>query len=1364
MRAVGAGAVVLLVLAGAVAIAQPAAAATPDANPTIPRQCGLDVTLVLDASGSVQSSNAVGAVRSAADAFLTAFQDTGSSARVLQFGSLAEVLAGRAVVSQESMGDGGAFRDAVDEYYPAPERPAGVTIRSFNSGSITASGSFSTSNTSTQYTNWDQAMRLTAEDPGDLVVFVTDGDPTGYDFRATGDPFRPPDVAVRTDRNATISAETLDRSVTSANAVKAADARVLAIGVGNALQNAASVQRLTQMSGDDVARSIADFDVETTDVALVADFNDLAAAVRSLVLDLCSPSLTVRKLAQTQDDAAYSPAEGWDITTTPTVPGGFAWVLPEGATGPSVSVETNVDGYAQFQWEPTVPDTVSSASVSEVLPAGWIAGRPDGDDYRCEFRNAAGGIRVAAGELTTAAGSATFELAPIGNEIGACTVYNSFEYAPAIQIEKVNDPPVVRGDLQPGAAVTSTYAVTNPGNTALANVTVSDDTCAPVVGVPATGDNIGDTDADGLLDADEEWTFACVREMNASLRATPAAVVQNTATVTGIDPAGTVVSDAAVDDVELYTPAISLTKLVDGADSATRTLTDPATTVLYTYAATNTGNTALGGVTLTDDTPPCESPTRGADAPGDDDAVLDVGETWTYACTAAPTGSVINTATVEGIPLDPGTGAPFAGANPVVTASDVAGVRIVEPGLTLTKSVDRPLVLPGSEVEYTYTAVNTGTIDLRNDTGNPGWIADDACVAVTSTGGDLDGDGLLDANAAETWTFTCRAVIQVTTPNVATMIAQPVDAGAPVGAPLTRRDVALVRVVEPEITLTKLALVPVVLDPDAAPVAGPDAPAPRPARYLYEVDNPGGAPIRDVALSDDKCAPVVYSTGDLANPGVLDPGETWEFTCATTLERQQATPDPGDESGLVQNNADVRGEAFVDDDTREVGAADSAQVTVIEPSVTLEKTASAAVVRPGTGVEYTFMVANTGDVGVDSVALIDDTCADIVFVGGDGNGNGLIDGANSGAAEEWEYSCTRAVGAPPPPASTDLNEASVIVVDPLGNLYAAADTAEVRVIDPAIDLVKSVSQTLVPAGTTVTYGFAVTNVGQSAVAADDVLADIVLGDESAPDNPACRAPAFAGGDTDGDGMLARDPAETWTYTCTGVIDEPTLDVAGVVGIGGTMHGLRLPVSAASAQFVQPFHPGLEVVKTADPSEVPDPGGDVTYTYEARNTGDVPLAAVADSIADDTCAPVAYVTGDEDGDGLLDTADSIFEDARDETWVFTCTTFVREDTVNTVVASGSPTDADGVDVCAPETGGVLLQAGRIGTPCDVTADATAEVTVSTLDPDDLPPTGAEIPWFAALLGVGALGAGALLMSMTRGGGRPLGSRPGVRSGR
>ena len=160
---------------------------------------------------------------------------------------------------------------------------------------------------------------------------------------------------------------------------------------------------------------------------------------------------------------------------------------------------------------------------------------------------------------------------------------------------------------------------------------------------------------------------------------------------------------------------ITLTKLVNG-DSHRWSIQAPATEVTYTYAATNTGNTPLGSVTLVDDTPPCEAPVRGPDPNGNE--ILDVGETWNYTCTALVTENVLNTATVTGTPLNPRQG---NARSPTRTHRsrilDTASVTVVDPDLTLTKVVDRTLVFAGTAVTYTYTATNQGDTDLRNDTG-----------------------------------------------------------------------------------------------------------------------------------------------------------------------------------------------------------------------------------------------------------------------------------------------------------------------------------------------------------------------------------------------------------------------------------------------------------------------------------------------------------------------------------------------------------------------------------------------------------------------------------------------------------------------
>ncbi len=117
-------------------------------------------------------------------------------------------------------------------------------------------------------------------------------------------------------------------------------------------------------------------------------------------------------------------------------------------------------------------------------------------------------------------------------------------------------------------------------------------------------------------------------------------------------------------------------------DTATIT---PRGAANYTYDVTNTGNTPLQNVDLEDTTvppspPACDPIVRGADGPGNNDAILDVGETWHFTCSNNPVEGVVDTATVSGVPVNPVTGDPFAGRNPPVNASDSASVLTRQPG------------------------------------------------------------------------------------------------------------------------------------------------------------------------------------------------------------------------------------------------------------------------------------------------------------------------------------------------------------------------------------------------------------------------------------------------------------------------------------------------------------------------------------------------------------------------------------------------------------------------------------------------------------------------------------------------------------
>src|SRR5262249_47256870 len=145
-----------------------------------------------------------------------------------------------------------------------------------------------------------------------------------------------------------------------------------------------------------------------------------------------------------------------------------------------------------------------------------------------------------------------------------------------------------------------TYTVTNKGNVPLSGVAVRDDNGTP--GNPAddflTTFGRGDTNANGLLDTNETWTYTAFRI------ATPGQYT-NVATATGTPPpgAGPAVTDTDSDNHFGVAPGIHVVKLTNGVDnsSAPGVFVPVGSTVTFTYVVTNTGNVPLSGVTVRDD-------------------------------------------------------------------------------------------------------------------------------------------------------------------------------------------------------------------------------------------------------------------------------------------------------------------------------------------------------------------------------------------------------------------------------------------------------------------------------------------------------------------------------------------------------------------------------------------------------------------------------------------------------------------------------------------------------------------------------------------------------------------------------------------
>jgi uncharacterized repeat protein (TIGR01451 family) len=161
----------------------------------------------------------------------------------------------------------------------------------------------------------------------------------------------------------------------------------------------------------------------------------------------------------------------------------------------------------------------------------------------------------------------------------------------------------------------------------------------------------------------------------------------------------------------------------------------------------------------------------------------------------------------------------------------------------------------------------------------------------------------------------------------------------------------------------------------------------------------------------------------------------------------------------------------------------------------------------------------------------------------------------------------------------------------------------------------------------------------------------------------CSPIVLQSGDTNNNGAL--DVNETWVYTCTTTLTETHTNT--VVATGWANGISAIDIASATVVVGVPglpdtgilIPPLIHVTKVPSPLILPIGGGMVTYTERVSNPGVVPLNNV--TLTDDKCAPMDYVSGDMNGDALLDPS---------EVWNYTCATRLTNSTTNTAVATGS----------------------------------------------------------------------------------------------
>ena len=312
---------------------------TRDNNP-FPPVCGLDIALVIDRSGSTQDFQQT--YEDAAKAFVTALVGTPSNIGVWTFGSTALA--------------GGIAMTSVNAQGPAPyDYPGGLIHQAIdNLPNVNSNAS----------TNWDEGISQAAGKGADVVVVITDGNPTSqsddWDADAQGS-------------GGTVNVYDVEGGVASANLVKSQGARVIAVGIGD-LGGDPQVDpptNIVNISGPDGTGEERDF--------YLGDISDLTKILKGIAEALCGGSITVVK----QVPAGKS-ADDWQFTAASdsNVP-----IVANPGNGQTdiIDITPPIDetlGAVNFNYDNNGNVT---ATITETVKPNWVLETQAGDNAVCKL-------------------------------------------------------------------------------------------------------------------------------------------------------------------------------------------------------------------------------------------------------------------------------------------------------------------------------------------------------------------------------------------------------------------------------------------------------------------------------------------------------------------------------------------------------------------------------------------------------------------------------------------------------------------------------------------------------------------------------------------------------------------------------------------------------------------------------------------------------------------------------------------------------------------------------------------------------------------------------------------------------------------
>jgi len=352
--------------------------------------------------------------------------------------------------------------------------------------------------------------------------------------------------------------------------------------------------------------------------------------------------------------------------------------------------------------------------------------------------------------------------------------------------------------------------------------------------------------------------------------------------------------------------------------------------------------------------------------------------------------------------------------------------------------------------------------------------------------------------------------------------------------------------------------------------------------------------------------------GPCGLPQVLAVGNS--LTCVFT---QTVVGDAGD---VITDTVTAEG---VDEDGDPVQGSDDEEVTIIDdaPSIVLEKIATPAVVtEPGGVVNYTVIITNTS-AGTDPVTIL--TLTDVITTTPiDLNGLGTC-AVPQLLAPGASYSCSFPLGVSGSAGDVITDTVTAQGEDDEGDPVEDEDDESVTVIAPPSDQVINVIKNADPInilepGAFVTFTVAIENVSPISNSVTIItLTDNIYGNLDGQGS--CSVPITI---TAGDTYLCR-----FSQFVAG--DGGDVEIDTVTAEGEDEDGTPVSDDDDAMVNIDDVDPEIELVKTASPTTVPEPGGLVTFTVTVNN-----LSAVTDPVTIITMTDSIYGNLDGLGDCTL----------------------------------------------------------------------------------------------------------------------------------